>query len=107
SRGAPANPNHRLEQARPFTRRTSTRLEQLVLAEHEVARLAAGRHDLDVVTRRARGPQRVAKVVFDVAAGHAELARERRYGSKFVGEQIDQLPAERHPFTRRTTSPSA
>jgi hypothetical protein len=74
SRRTPANPDHWLEEARALARRTSPGLEQLVFAEHEVTGLAPGGDDLDVVTRRAGGAKGVAKVVFDVAARHAELA---------------------------------
>src|SRR5512147_2418076 len=72
-----ANPEHRLEQPRALARRTPTRLQQLVLAEHEPARPTACRHDLDLITCGASGSQCVAEVVLDVASRHAELSRQR------------------------------
>ncbi len=43
---------------------------------HEVALLAAGGDYFDLVTGRARRSQRVAQIVFNVVARHAQLARE-------------------------------
>jgi hypothetical protein len=57
--------------------RTLPGLRQLVFAERESARAAAGRLDHDAVAGGASRSDQMAQVVFDVAARQAELASER------------------------------
>jgi hypothetical protein len=48
------------------------------------------------MTSRARRAQQVTQVVLDVPARHPELARERGDRARLVGEQVEQVLAERH-----------
>src|SRR6185503_17730905 len=97
NRSAPPDTDHRFEQARGLAHGAASGLEQPVFGKDEVARLAARRHDLDVVSGGARRTQRVAQVVLDISSPHAQLARERGDRTKLVRQQIDQLPPVGHP----------
>jgi hypothetical protein len=47
---------------------------------------------------RVRRSNGVAEIVCHVTARHAHLARQRGNGARFIGQEIDQLLAERHLF---------
>lgn len=46
---------------------------------------------------RPGGSNRVAQVVLDIAASHAELAGDGRDGARLIGQQIDEMTSARHP----------
>jgi len=88
--------DQRLEQSRPLAVRASAWLGEPVGCKREPAVLAACWNDLDMVTSRGRGPERVLQVVFDLSAPQAHLTGDPRCRSRFVREQLENLSPERH-----------
>ena len=64
-------------QPRASTRRAFPGFGQLLLVEREATPTAAGGQNLDTMTGRAGGANRVAEILFHVGACQAKLPRQR------------------------------
>src|SRR5690606_31210854 len=71
-------------------------LRQPLRAELEAARLALRRQDLDAVAARGGGAEHVPQVILDRVACEAEFVGERRDRPRLVGEDLVEMPPERH-----------
>ena len=88
---------HGFEEPRSLAHGATAWLHELVGAKDEVAVLAPRGDHLDVMATRARGTKGMLKIGLDVAAGRAQLSRQRRNRARFLRQQFKQMSSKRHP----------
>ena len=79
------------------------RLNQLLFTKPKPAGTASCRFDDDGVSGGTRGSDQMTQVVLDIAAGEAEITRERRHTPRLIGEQFEEVAAKRYRVTVTVT----
>jgi hypothetical protein len=92
--------NLRFVEPRAAAGRALAGLEEPILSKGEPACTAAGGFDDDGDVTRPGGSDEMTKIVFDVAPGQAQIARERGNTARLGSQQGEEVAAEGHAARR-------